>query len=123
MFLYVYIFEINGIKLCNHIKNNMLKFTTTNPFTEDNSKDISNVNLLVIPPTDAKLISSPLKGRNAYIMGKALLLAGFSLPCFFDGDIRELDKDDGEILMVLPSGEYPIICRLDKNNNYALDLR
>ena len=109
--------------MCNQIKNNMLKFTTTNPFTEDNSKDISNVNLLVIPPTDAKLISSPLKGRNAYIMGKALVLAGFSLPCFFDGDIRELDKDDGEILMVLPSGEYPIICRLDKNNNYALDLR
>lgn len=101
----------------------MLKFTTTNPFTEDNSKDISNVNLLVIPPTDAKLFSSPLKGRNAYIMGKALVLAGFSLPCFFDGDIRELDKDDGEIIMVLPSGEYPIICQLDKNNNYALDLR
>lgn len=63
-----------------------------------------------------------LKGKNAFIIGKALELAGFGLPCFYDGDIEELDKEESEIFMVLPSGTYRISVIINSDDEYLLDL-
>lgn len=101
----------------------MLKFSTTTPFSKENSPEsLLNVQPLITPSNECRLINGKLKGRNAYIVGRALDLAGFYLPCFFDGEITELDNPNGEIIMVLPSGEYPISVTLDENGNYLLDL-
>lgn len=63
-----------------------------------------------------------LQGKDAYIVGRALELAGFYLPCFFDGDITELDNPDGQVFMVLPSGTYRVTVNIDAQRNYLLDL-
>lgn len=102
----------------------MLRFTTTTPFDENLSKqDLQNVKPLIDLKGDEKLIEGAIKGKSALITGDALKLAGFSLPCFFDGDITDLDKVDGEIYLVLPEGEYEITSKLNSENIYMLDLK
>lgn len=101
----------------------MLKFSTTNPFCDHDSPHLLlMVHPLIVPPKDSFLRQGEIKGNNAYIVGRALILAGFNLPCFFDGDITELDNPDGEIFMVLPSGTYQVKVEMDTENNYLLDL-
>lgn len=45
-----------------------------------------------------------------YIDGEAESLASFDLPYFFSGDMAQLKRpvEKQDIIMVLPSGEYPI---------------
>lgn len=101
----------------------MLRFSTTTPFcVHDPLSTLLNTHPLIIPPKDSHLRNGEIKGNNAYIVGEALALAGFHLPCFFDGDITELDNPDGKIFMVLPSGTYRVHAHLDAENNYLLDL-
>ncbi len=104
----------------------MLKFTTTTPFLKDSSPEeiLATVPLITVSD-NVKLSDGKLQGLSAKIVGKALTLAGFDLPCFFEGEICELDKtaSDSDIRMVLPSGSYRITSRLDKNGVYLLDLR
>lgn len=102
----------------------MLKFSTTIPFSiKDSPETILNIRPLIIPPKGSYLNNGHIKGNNAYIIGRALELAGFYLPCFFDGDITELDNPDGKVFMVLPSGTYRINVQMDSWNNYLLDLQ
>lgn len=101
----------------------MLKFSTTTPFSiNDSIGSILNIRPLIIPPKGSYLNNGHIKGNNAYIIGRALELAGFYLPCFFDGDITELDNPEGKVFMVLPSGTYRIKVQIDSKNNYLLDL-
>lgn len=101
----------------------MLKFTTTTSFyKEDSPAEILATKPLIIPQNDSILHHGRLKGNKAYIVGKALALAGFYLPCFFDGDITDLDKPESRIFMVLPKGTYKVVVKIDRNQNYLLDL-
>lgn len=101
----------------------MLKFSTTTPFSiKDSPETILNIRPLIVPPKGSCLNNGKIKGNNAYIVGRALTLAGFDLPCFFDGDITELDNPDGKVFMVLPSGTYRIKVQIDSKRNYLLDL-
>lgn len=102
----------------------MLKFTTITPL-DPNSKieNLGKTRPLIELNGKHKLLGGHIKGRNAIITGKALKLAGFSLPCFFEGDITELDKECGNIKMVLPDGEYAISAALNSNGTYLLDLK
>lgn len=113
---------MQGIK--RQKEDDMLRFTTTTPFGDKSSKqDLQKVKPLIGLKGDEILIDKKIKGKSALIAGEALKLAGFSLPCFFDGDITELDRADGEIYLVLPSGEYEITSRLNDENIYMLDLK
>ena len=101
----------------------MLKFSTITPFSIHGSPlDTILTRPLITPPQGCYLRNGNIKGNNAYIVGRALKLAGFHLPCFFDGDITELDNPNGMIFMVLPTGTYRIKVRFDSENNYLLDL-
>lgn len=101
----------------------MLRFSTTTPFSVHDSPELLlKAHPLIVPPNGSILRYGNIKGNNAYIVGKALALAGFNLPCFFDGDITELDNPDGEIFMVLPGGSYKVKVLIDSENNYLLDL-
>ncbi|MDE7025814.1 MAG: hypothetical protein K2O88_08050 [Paramuribaculum sp.] len=98
----------------------MLKFTTTHPINP-NTGQIDLIPLIT-PEKGCHLMGGKLKGKNARITGKALSLAGYYLPCFYDGDIEELDRPNGEIIMVLPDASYSIKVRLEENGEYLLDL-
>jgi hypothetical protein len=101
----------------------MLKFTTTTPFScQDAPESIFKIRPLVIPQKGCCLSNGDIKGNNAYIVGRALDIAGFYLPCFFDGDITELDNPNGNVFMVLPCGTYRIKVCIDFEKNYLLDL-
>lgn len=101
----------------------MLRFSTITPLGINNSPtEVFNTHPIIVPPKDCHLREGKIKGNNAYIVGRALKLAGFHLPCFFDGDITELDNPNGMIFMVLPTGTYRIKVRFDSENNYLLDL-
>jgi hypothetical protein len=101
----------------------MLKFTTTTPFDENTSIDkLMSIQPLIMLKEKRHLIESPIIGKEARIVGSALDLAGFHLPCFFEGDFSELDKKEPNVIMVLPSGEYPIRVNLDKDGVYNLDV-
>lgn len=101
----------------------MLKFSTITPICVNESPaNVFNTHPLIVPPKGCLLRDGNIKGNNAYIVGRALKLAGFHLPCFFDGDITELDNHNGMIFMVLPTGTYRIKVRFDSENNYLLDL-
>lgn len=101
----------------------MLKFSTTTPFSiHDSPESILNIRPLIVPPKGCYLNHGDIKGNNAFIVGRALALAGFHLPCFYDGNITELDNPDGKVFMVLPSGMYRIKVQIDSDNNYLLDL-
>lgn len=98
----------------------MLKFTTIVPI--DGEGCDSALCPLITPSKDCRLMGGKIQGKNAAIVGRALELAGFGLPCFFDGDIEDLDKDDAKILMVIPSGTYNIKASKNAENEYLLDL-
>lgn len=98
----------------------MLKFTTIVPIN-DAIFDISLLPLIT-PSNNCRLMGGRIKGKNATIVGKAFELAGFGLPCFYDGDIEDLDKEDAEILMVIPSGTYHIKVSKNADDEYLLDL-
>lgn len=101
----------------------MLKFTTTTPFNESSSIEmLLKTKPLINLDGGTKLISCPLRGREAVICGKALELAGFYMPFFFEGNLSELDSDDPCIRMVLPSGEYPIRVSMNIEGIYNLDI-
>lgn len=102
----------------------MLRFTTTTPFSLESSIDeLLNTRPLVKVDKGLKLIGGEIKGKEAEITGQALELSGFHLPCFFDGDITELDKKEQDITMVLPFGEYGIKAELNEKGIYQLDLK
>lgn len=98
----------------------MLKFTTISPINGEGCD--SALCPLITPSKDCRLMGGKIQGKNAAIVGRALELAGFGLPCFFDGDIEDLDKDDAKILMVIPSGTYNIKASKNAENEYLLDL-
>lgn len=77
---------------------------------------------LIIPDKKCRLMGGKILGKNAFIVGEALELAGFGLPCFFDGDIEDLDKESAEIIMVIPSGTYRIKVSKTSDDEYLLDL-
>lgn len=102
----------------------MLRFTTTTPFSLESSIDeLLNTRPLVKVDKGLKLIEGKIKGKEAEITGKALELSGFYLPCFFEGDITELDKKEQDITMVLPTGEYEIKAELNEKGIYQLNLK
>lgn len=102
----------------------MLKFTTTTPIGCNSSvKEFFQTKTLISLKQKHKLKDAVLAGKEARIEGQALKLAGFHLPCFYEGNIEELDKKDPEIYMVLPSGKYPIKVKLNNNGIYLLDLK
>ena len=102
----------------------MLKFTTTTPFDINMSlMDFLKIRPLVKVHKGCKIKDGKIKGKEAVIVGKAYEKAGFFLPCFFDGEIQELDNRNGKILMVLPSGEYEIKSTLNSQGIYLLDLK
>lgn len=102
----------------------MLRFTTTTPFSLESSIDeLLKTRPLVKVDKGLKLIEGEIKGTEAEITGQALELSGFYLPCFFEGDIKELDKEEQDIKMVLPTGEYEIKAELNEKGIYQLDLK
>ena len=101
----------------------MLKFTTTTPFDENPSiEELMRIQPLIQLKEKKTLIESPIIGEESRIVGAALDIAGFYLPCFFEGDLAELDKEKPNLIMVLPSGEYPIKVFLDDDGVYNLDI-
>lgn len=102
----------------------MLKFTTTTPIKGNSSLgELLQTKPLISLKRKPVLKEAKIKGKDAKIEGEAFKLAGFDLPCFYEGDIAELDKKEPEILMVLPSGEYPIKVKLTPKGTYLLDLK
>lgn len=97
----------------------MLKFTTIQPLDPSVPTPITP---LIRPREDCRLADGTIRGTSATIVGRALTLAGYPLPCFYDGDIEELDRPNPEILMVIPSGIYPIKASINPSNEYLLDL-
>lgn len=49
-----------------------------------------------------------LKAKSFYIHGEAVTLAGYDMPIILDGDLNNLNllKEEQDILLMLPSGEY-----------------
>lgn len=102
----------------------MLRFTTTTPFSLESSIDeLLKTRPLIKVDKGLRLIEGEIKGMEAEITGQALELSGFYLPCFFEGDIKELDKENQDIKMVLPTGEYEIKAELNEKGIYQLDLK
>ncbi len=101
----------------------MLKFTTTTPFSESSSLQmLLKTKPLIKIDGKKELISCPLRGKEAVISGKALQLAGFHMPFFYEGDLSELDSEAPCIRMVLPSGEYSIKVCLNEEGIYNMDI-
>jgi len=103
-----------------------LRLTTTPPHSMFEGSD----DLLVKRQDIGKIINCKLKGRTAYIHGEAEEISGFDIPVFLDGDMAQLDLsvEDQNILLLLPSGEYPLISTLQTkgildNNAYYLTLK
>lgn len=97
-----------------------LRFTTTEPRFMLGIFDEKPADNLTTPTEVKELIRTKVKGRTAYIHAEAESLAGFDIPKFIDGDMGQLDLpiDKQDILMVLPSGEYPCIATyLEPNKN------
>lgn len=100
----------------------MLKFTTTTPIDSNSTiKEFFQTKPLIPLKGKPVLKEAAIEGKEARIEGEALKLAGFSLPCFYEGDISELDNENPQIFMVLPSGEYPIKVKLTPKGIYLLD--
>jgi hypothetical protein len=96
-----------------------LRFTTTPPC---GMFSIAYGEALVMPDDKGETIQTETKYNRAYIHGDAEDLAGFDIPFLIDGDIGQLDLDIAEqdILMLLPSGEYPCVSTKDTNYEYYL---
>lgn len=102
----------------------MLKFTTTAPFDINTPMEVLvNTKPLIKIKDNCSLIGGNIKGNDAVIIGEALKLAEFSLPCFYEGNLSELDKVEQDIRMVLPSGEYPVRAFLSEDGVYYLELK
>lgn len=71
---------------------------------------------LIVPEDLGEIVAGGVIGNRAYFHGELETLAGFDLPIFLDGDIKQLDMphDRQNILVLLPSGEYPCIATLDE---------
>jgi hypothetical protein len=104
-----------------------LRFTTTKPFSmfefgEEHAP-------LVIPEHISDFITDKVKGKTAYIHDDAEALARFDIPVFIDGNLGQLElpKEEQDILMLLPSGEYPCVSEyVDKSgssNCYFITLK
>jgi len=102
-----------------------LRVTTSTPCS---MFGFSQMEPLVKPDNIGELIvSTPdnhIKGKTAYIDDNAEDIAGFDIPIFIDGNMHQLDepKDNQDILMVLPSGEYPLLAEL-VDDTYYLTLK
>lgn len=86
-----------------------LRFSTTKPMAFAGAiNPPQDHNPLALPKEIGVLIEDKVKGRTAYIHGKAEILAGFDIPKFIDGNIGQLELpiDKQDIVMILPSGEY-----------------
>lgn len=72
---------------------------------------------LSLPSDIGEIIQCKLKGRTAYIHGEAEDKAGYDIPTFIDGDMAQLDLpvNEQDILLMLPSGEYP--CKAEYNDS------
>lgn len=85
-----------------------LRFTSTKPYGmfcgdyEGTLVSLTNI---------GEFIQDEIKGKTAYIHGDAEELAGFDIPVFFDGNLGQLElpKEEQDILMMLPSGEYACV--------------
>ncbi len=83
---------------------NQLRITTSEPCS---MFSLQNTEMLV-DVSDRGEIYGTSKTNKAYLHGKAQELAGFDIPIIIDGDISIFDKPKNEqnILLILPSGEY-----------------
>jgi hypothetical protein len=103
-----------------------LRFTTTKPYGMFCGE---NKGVLVSVTDIGELIQDEIKGKTAYIHGDAQELAGFDIPVFFDGNLGqfELPKEEQDILMLLPSGEYPCVAEYSdevfSSNCYLITLK
>lgn len=71
-----------------------------------------------------------VKYKTAYLHGNAEDLAGFDIPVFMDGDMRQLDLpvDEQDIVLMLPSGQYNCksvvnIDKIDGTKQYYITLK
>jgi len=97
-----------------------LRFTTTKAQSMLGIFDEEPAETLVVASVIGELIKTKIKGRTAYIHAEAETLAGYDIPKFIDGDLGQLDLpiEEQDILMILPSGEYPCVAEYrepDKN--------
>lgn len=82
-------------------------------FTTSESMDMfSMMTEPLVPLVEAKIdiVNDRLtKYDRGYIHGKAEDLAGFDIPLFIEGDMKQLDTPviEQDIIMVLPDGQYP----------------
>lgn len=95
-----------------------LRFTTTD----------QNHGELLVQPQDAGQTFGKQRLENAYIHGEAADIAGYDLPVFIDGDLTQLDKpkEEQEIRMLTPNGEYEIVSEVTNENGlevYYLTLK
>ena len=106
-----------------NIKLKQLRLTTTEPRFMAGVFDEKPADNLVTPTKINKLIKTKVKGRTAYIHGKAEQLAGFDIPRFIDGDMGQLDLpiENQDILLILKSGEYPCVAKYREKNKAAWD--
>lgn len=75
-------------------------------------------------PKDAKGLENAkeMYPAEAYIDGEAEKLAGFDIPFFIDGDLRQLDSPSADILLLLPSGEYKCTVRKGEDGMRLIQL-
>jgi hypothetical protein len=54
------------------------------------------------------------QAKQIYLHNDAEYLAGYDIPYIIDGDMSQLDRPASEqdILMILPSGKYPVVAEL-----------
>lgn len=96
-----------------------LRFTTTGP---TGILSVADAIPLITPNEIGELNNTgEVKGDRAYIHHDAEDIAGFDIPMFIDGDLRQLDLSHAEqdILMLLPSGEYA--CKAEIQDGNVID--
>lgn len=104
-------------------KLKQLRFTTTEPQSMLGIFDEEPAKPLVTLSVRQEFIKGSVKGRCAYIHDEAETLAGYDIPKFIDGDLGQLDLpiEEQDILMVLPSGEYPCVAEYREPNKNKWD--
>jgi|GEM_PF-6239106 len=85
-----------------------LRFTTTKPMGMFEMIQTIESTKLLVDVSVGELITEELKGKSAYIHGKAEKIAKFDVPIFLDGNIAQLALpiDEQDILMLLPEGQF-----------------
>lgn len=101
-----------------------LRITTSKPYSMFSFDENDGIPL-VKPETADDIVMDALKGESAYLDGDAQRLAGFDIPIFLDGDMRQLDAPDDkqDILLLLPSGEFACKAVLQPSNTYYITLK